>query len=369
MCQQAAEARRRDKPLGALLARYLGESAPLLERPEDHRLQVLVTEVLDVAGGPCVVEHTYRAGAEYFYPASAIKTVASVVSLKAAAEVGLTFDTPLTFGTTSATDAQTLRELVEETQIVSNNDTFNRLYELAGHARMNQMFWDAGFDSLRMQHRMFSKRTPDEERLVPAVYRCRGEDCSAPVFRERTSALPMPPIAHARPTVGSSYKDLITGQLVEGPMDFSGKNAMSLRDHQRLTIAIVAPDLAQTKALGLNEPARALLLEVMERDPAGYEPALGDGARRRFKPMSPGLEAAGAREVRYLNKAGRALGFHVENAALVRGSLEKPERLVFVAAAVYVNEDGRLNDDRYEYDTLSFPFFAELGTLVAREFL
>lgn len=32
-----------------------------------------------------------------------------------------------------------------------------------------------------------------------------------------------------------------------------------------------------------------------------------------------------------------------------------------LSAVVYVNTDGVLNDDRYEYDTIDFPFLRELG--------
>jgi hypothetical protein len=33
----------------------------------------------------------------------------------------------------------------------------------------------------------------------------------------------------------------------------------------------------------------------------------------------------------------------------------------FVSAVIYTNADKTLNDDVYEYDSIGFPFFAELG--------
>jgi hypothetical protein len=35
-----------------------------------------------------------------------------------------------------------------------------------------------------------------------------------------------------------------------------------------------------------------------------------------------------------------------------------------LSATLYVNADGVLNDDRYEYDTIGYPFLAELGRRV-----
>jgi len=367
-CEVFGDVRRKSKNLDSALPEYLKNTHVLTERPEDFRLQILISELLEVDGVPCLVEHGYRVDAEYFYPASAIKSVASVTALRVADGMGVGLDDELVFGGTSKSPRSTLRGLVEETQIVSSNEAFNRLYEFSGHDLMNGWMWNLGLTSLQMQHRMFSKATPDEERIVPEVQVCQGEPCVLrPLFPERRSDWTWSKTTASGLQVGTSYRDLITGDLIEGPMDFSTKNIFSLRDHQRLMIGLIRPGLGGAPDFRLSKQARDLLIQSMERDPTSYRPSLGEGALQRFKPMSPGLgEVEG---LRYLNKAGRALGFHVENAILVKGELAEPERMVFVTAAIYVNKNGRLNDDTYEYQTLSFPFFEELGRLVAAEFL
>jgi hypothetical protein len=65
-------------------------------------------------------------------------------------------------------------------------------------------------------------------------------------------------------------------------------------------------------------------------------------------------------------KIGRAYGFSIEN-SFVRNPANG--RAVFVTAVIYTNEDGILNDDKYEYMTVADPFFADLGELVARRWL
>ena len=47
----------------------------------------------------------------------------------------------------------------------------------------------------------------------------------------------------------------------------------------------------------------------------------------------------------------------------------KNGRAVFVAAVLYTNSDGILNDDKYDYETLADSFLADLGELVARRWL
>jgi hypothetical protein len=39
---------------------------------------------------------------------------------------------------------------------------------------------------------------------------------------------------------------------------------------------------------------------------------------------------------------------------------------MFVAATIYTNADGVLNDDRYEYKEVARPFFGELGKAVGQ---
>ena len=35
-----------------------------------------------------------------------------------------------------------------------------------------------------------------------------------------------------------------------------------------------------------------------------------------------------------------------------------------VSACIYTNSDGVLNDDKYEYDTIGYPFFKEVGDII-----
>ena len=41
-------------------------------------------------------------------------------------------------------------------------------------------------------------------------------------------------------------------------------------------------------------------------------------------------------------------------------------RWFFLAATLYTNPDGVLNDDRYEYQEVALPFLADLAEAVAR---
>ena len=70
--------------------------------------------------------------------------------------------------------------------------------------------------------------------------------------------------------------------------------------------------------------------------------------------------------LRVANKIGQAYGFTTENA---RVTDTVSGRAFFLAATLYTNEDGVLNDDLYEYETVALPFMADLGEAAARRLL
>ena len=152
------------------------ESAPdrfgeIMENADEHRIQILVTEFAD--DGSCVRESGYRVDAEYFYPASAIKVVGAVAALRWAQTVdNVDLDTEIDVDG----DGVTLRSLIERTLIVSHNQTFNRLFDIAGHDEMNQVMWDAGLSSARLQRRLYGGMTTEENRRLS---RGGGRRCGA----------------------------------------------------------------------------------------------------------------------------------------------------------------------------------------------
>jgi len=124
----------------------------VVSRANDFRLQVVLGLVEDDANGiPALKQHTYRAGAEYFYPASTVKLFAAVAAAQRLAalreETGLAvdLDTPLVYHPLFDDDGLekrdednveggtiTVRQEIREIFLVSDNQAFNYLYELVG---------------------------------------------------------------------------------------------------------------------------------------------------------------------------------------------------------------------------------------------
>lgn len=346
--------------------------ADLAASADALRLQIVVGEIRRSEHGVDVHFHPYRLSEDYVYPASAIKTLGALAALRTLSELRvahpeMTLDTPIRFDhlaldvsdgsgepiVVSDRAETTLRVELERTLVVSSNEGFNRLWDFAGHASMNQVAWDAGLDSVRMHHRLSRQGHPEEAHRASPSVSAQIDGVWREILPSRHSGLEVPDNAQSDILVGTSYLDPATERPVDGPFDFGRKNSASLIDLLSLVAAVADHDLAPWVALGLDDPTVGLLREIMGRVPE--QPS-------RFKPFSPGLVEEGEWDRwTYINKAGRAYGFHLD-AAYVRDESTGVEFLL--AASIHANPNGVINDSRYAYDELSFPFLVSLADAV-----
>ena len=349
-----------------------------------YRLQVVLGQIAaDAAGGARLVQHTFRAGAEYFYPASSIKLCAAVAALEhlteLASSTGKPIDetTPLIYHplfddeVLEAEDSTNLEggritvgHEIRKLFLVSDNTAFNRLYELVGPAAVNRSMHRAGLETARIVHRLSEFRTPAENLRSPRI-ELAGVGFSHRV-PARTDALELAPIPDRGLRIGEGY--MKSGELIPEPLDFSAKNRMSLADLQRALCKVVRPEVdAGGAGFRLTDRQRALLAESMRQFPREsrnpiYDPE--DYPDDYVKFLLPGLARVVSKErLAIYNKVGQAYGFSVENAYVEDRATG---RAFFLAAVIYTNADGILNDDRYEYDEVALPFLADLGEAVAR---
>jgi hypothetical protein len=256
--------------------------------------------------------------------------------------------------------------------LVSGNEAFNRLFDVVGHERLNRDMHALGLRSVVINHRLSeTRRIPNA--LASAEVRFLPPDHPPIVVPARASQLSLTNRSPDRLVGNAVMRD--TGTIVNGPMDFTSRNGISLVDLQDLLIKIARPDIKLgTPPLKLSPQHRARLLEAMTeypRESTNPRYPAKDFPDNYCKFMLPGIrrvfpsDQLGER-IDYTAKIGRAYGFSVENAYLHN---PRNGRAVFVSAVIYTNDDGILNDDKYEYETVADPFLENLGELVARHWL
>ena len=343
------------------------------ERPEDHRLQIVVGEIRNEGDDRCLQWHSYRHDAEYIYPASTIKPIAAVAGLQALrarqaedpALTQLTLDTPIRLELLNPQDAPaakprrtTVREELEASLIISDNDAFNFLYDLAGTELLHRLSWDAGLSSIHLHHRLARLALPPGSKSWRPRFVAELDDGrEVLLFSPDRPGLEIPSNTLPKTEIGKAYR--LGGKTFDEPMDFSRKNQASLFDLARLMTWIAAPSLVPELHDGsLASEDHALLSDIMGRiapDWAIYQPV-----RAGVMEVVPG------RDLHLISKGGQAYGFRLEVAWVEQKSTG---RAFVVAASVYANPNEVLSDGRYAYDTLANPFLTALADELAHALL
>ncbi|MEM9456793.1 MAG: serine hydrolase [Myxococcota bacterium] len=372
-----------EDPWLADLLRSRPKIARLMDDPAHYRFQVMVTVIEPRKRGPRVTEHGYRVDAEYIYPASAIKTFASVGALLVLQDlraeghrVGL--HTPIAYcegdskrckdeDPSNVVDGTiTVGHEIRKMQLVSDNQAFNRLYEVVGHREINERMWALGFPSLRVHHRMYGVHDELAQHTTPRI-ELRPRRGATVVVPARVSDLDLPPTPSHDMLLGVGYIEDATHSLVEDPLDFSRKNYVSVRDLHRLTMALARPELPGVPDLGLTPAHRKFLLAAMIDDPLESANPVYTNPRDsglRYHTLIKGMMKIMPKErILYVGKAGRAYGFHLDNAYIED---KESGRAMVVTVVAYANANGVLNDNKYEYDGITRPLLKNMGILLAK---
>lgn len=253
--------------------------------------------------------------------------------------------------------------------VVSENVPFNRLYDVLGPDRMQARLAELGFDDARLISRLGSpdarlNRQTVASRIEAPEVGPEGELAWVPRWASEARRAAARRFPFGTALKAADWQD-DRGRIEKGPRDFSTANFLPLEDAHAMLLRLAFPEatrrsqrwaLSATTRLSLLRitglfPRESPLLATGTHAPAAF----GDGYAKFFV---VGDRDAAPRGFRSFGKTGEAFGHQGETALLTDadGQCE-----VLVSANVYANADGVLNDDRYEYDTVSRPFLAALG--------
>ena len=369
-------------PTGAgpdtLLATIFGGGSSTLKAivatPQKYRFQA----VYSVVRGATLERHAYRADAEYYYPASSMKVPITLAAynrlsaLRSAGKPGLTRDATLHIHPVTGNAEPYVTSLSRETWralIVSDNVSANRLLGFVGHREVHENLWALGLASARVHAGFATGADIDPAELSPAID-VMVAGGAAEQIPARKSDLKLPATNATSLGVGTSVLD--NGRVVPGPLSFADKNAMRITDLQDALVRIMRPDLLPKAPSGdtaskedMDYVRQALGTLPSESGLAGYDRNVV--ADYQLIPFLRGLERVRARgHFEIHSKVGQAYGFLIGNAYIVD---KDTGRAFFLTAAIYANPNEIMNDDKYAYDTVSFPALADLAEVVTRHAL
>ncbi|WP_421829782.1 serine hydrolase [Larkinella sp.] len=372
-------AQQTDKFLDGLLKKSPELFGRVLANPAKYDVQILYTQInRDEKNRPLFKSYRYRLDKDrYFYPASTVKLPAVLLSLEkinqlSKTQPGLSIYTPLLTdslaGIQSAVSADQTAEnglpsvahYARKILMASDNDAFNRLYEFMGQCEMNERLRDKGYRNLRIVHRLSIPLTPEQNRRTNALRLVKSDTVlyQQPVLFCDKIFRPEKPIRR-----GVGY--LKDGTLVKEPFDFTEKNAFSLEDQQEMLKAVLFPDdVPVRKRFDLTSDDYRFLYRYLSQLPREstfpkYDSTYYDSFCKFL--VFGDAKSQIPSSVRIFNKVGDAYGYMIDNAYIV--DFDKGVEFL-LSAVIYCNEDGIFNDDAYDYQTVGYPFMANLGRII-----
>jgi hypothetical protein len=348
----------------------------VLQNPDDYQVQILYTQIdRDENNMPSLRDFEFRLDEDkYFYPASTVKLPVAILALEWLGEQGIDGLTansvmltdsvrpsqfPAYYDSTASNLMPSIAHYIKKILLVSDNDAYNRLYELLGQDYINSKMKEKGMGHTVINHRLSMPMSEEENRYFnPISFLDEEGEIILEIPGRKTENIYS---NTDQPKIGKAYYN--KGELIEESMDFTYKNKFSLSDFHGVVQRVVFPDkFAPNERFGISEEDREFILKYMsmlpgESDYPKYDlPEYYDSYSKFYKfgtnknPIPP--------QFRIFNKTGNAYGHLLDGSYFV--DYDKGIEF-FVTAVIYTNANETLNDDTYEYEEIAFPFFAELG--------
>ncbi len=374
-----AVAQKTDKWLSDLLYK---QGSPLmhtiLDHPDTFKYQVIYTRIdRDKHNVPHFKSYYLNVSRNnYFNPASTVKLPTALAALEKLNEMHITGldkyssmitdsafsrQTPVLKDTSSENGYPSLAHYIKKVFLVSDNDAYNRLYEWNGQQTLNEKLWQKGYKDIRITRRFYPMNEEENRHTNPIRFLKDGK-----VIYEQ-------PPAYSRARFDFSKKVLIGNahynsneELVQGPMDFTTHNNFPLQDQQDILRSVLFPgSVSKKKRFNLTKEDYSFLCKYMSMLPGRsdypeYDTTEFFDSYAKFFLFKAGKMSI-PDNIRVYNKAGWSYGFLTDNAYITD---IKTNTEFLISATIYVNSDGVINDDKYDYDTIGYPFFKELGEII-----
>lgn len=369
-----------DTFLNNLLSKYPQFFNDLLSKKEEMKVQIIYTQIdrgKKAKNKVKFTNHTFNLDAgNYFYPASTVKLPVAILALQKLNELkipGLDKNSTMITGEDgdsqtevsndpSASDGRpTIAHYIKKILLVSDNDAFNRLYEFLGQEYINNSLHKMGYTNVQIIHRLSISLTEEQNRHTnPVTFIDTGGKLLYAKAAEKSKLV----YASRNTKLGKGY---MKGDIqVNEPFDFSKKNLLPLQDLHSIVRSVLFPEaVSKEQQFNLTKEDYDFLRRYMSmmpeesKNPVYPAPDYWDSY---VKFLFYGSEKGKAEPtIRIFNKVGDAYGFLIDAAYIVdyKNNIE-----FMLSATIHCNSDGIFNDDKYDYDSVGFPFMKNLGRVI-----
>ncbi len=350
----------------------------VLRQKDTLRLQIIYTQInRDKNNVPSFKNYYFNEDSNLFFnPASTVKLPLALLSLEKLNDMHIkgvnkytviqydsihSWQVPMYKDSTSQSGLPSIAHFIKKAFLISDNDAYNRMYQFNGQQRINRNLHSKGYNSIRIT-RQFMGLTAENNRYTNPM-RFINEDGSL-IYKQpeayNTDSFYYDKIIK----VGKAHLDS-KDSLINEPIDFTKANNVPLKDLQQILQSVLFPSSVPAKQrFNLTKDDYAFLYQFLSQYPSETNYPKYDTAKYYDSYVKFYFKNGGHKipsYIRIFNKVGWAYGFLIDVSYIV----DFKNKVEFMlTSTMYVNSDGIVNDDKYDYETIGWPFMYELGQTI-----
>lgn len=372
----------KDDLIETILKNYSPEFIPILTNSKKYEVQIIYTQInRDKNNVPTFKQYSYGLHSQnYFYPASLVKLPCSALALEKLNKLNLPeLDRNACMQTDSAslcqkkirTDSTAFKAIPSVSQyikrmlLVSDNDAYSRIYEFLGQEYINEVLKKKGYSDMRIIHRFDVGCNIEQSRCTNPIsfYNAAGKCIYKQPMQTNKTELSNP-FGTVKKGIGYIDKNK---KFINEPKDYTYMNYLSLQDINDILMSILFPNqVEKSRRFDLKKEDYTFLYKYMsmyprESDYPKYNIKYFEDSYKKYFIYGTNHKKIERDSIRIFNVVGQAYG-NLSDCAYIINYDKKIEFML--SAVMYVNEDGIINDGKYEYKTIGFPFLSNLGEAI-----
>jgi hypothetical protein len=354
-----------------------------IDSAQAFEIQIIYTQInRDKRNKPSFKQFSYRLNNnEYFCPASTSKLPASLIALEKINKLskkGINKFTAMHFDSAHSCQEKALKDtiapnsilcvanFIRKIMLVSDNDSYNRLFEFIGQEPINTRLWGMGFKKTTIIQQFNNCNADDNRFTNPMSFvDTAGKTLYSQPLVENKKVYKNPLLNVIK---GKGYIN-DQGAFVEQPRDFSFYNNLPLQDlHDILLRTMFPTSFPKRQRFKLNTDDYNFLYKYMsmypgESDIPKYQNSeiFPDNLKKYLVFGSDSFKKLNNSNIRIFNIVGRMSGYLTDCAYIV--DFENNVEFV-LAATIYNNQSGVFHVPNYRYKSIGYPFLQQLGQAI-----